>query len=282
MKLKKISIVAVSFAALILCFNSARAQVQPPMVGITPASVEAKITPGSSYTQVFTISNDTPVRLRFNCSVGDVWYDAQNQRITARAGTLPHTAANWIQFSPTEVVVEANSQATVKATITVPPSAAGSYYAMPDFEGMPADQPAPGATPAKGSTAAAAIGVRFRGVMMMTTTTGAEYNVEIMGGKVTPPSASSELEMALDIKNGGTAHANLRGAFAILNAAGTLVGRGSLDDKRFLPGQRKNLTAHWLGDLLPMGKYTCVITLNYDRVGSDPNTVVYELPFEVR
>lgn len=267
------------FASLILLCGSVFAQVKQGSVGILPASIDAKVKSGGSYTQNFTLTNNTSTRLRFSCSTIDYWYDEQNKRITGRPGTLPRTASLWVQFTPAEVVVEPNSTATVKAVVTVPQGVSGSFYTMPVFEAMPADKSANSNLQA--STATAAIGVRFRGLMMFTTEGTSEYNVEVINGRITPPTASSELNMHLELLNRGTAHAGVRGAFAILNTAGALVGRGSVQEKRFYPRQRNTLQSAWAGEL-PPGNYTCIVTLSYDRVGMNAASLVYELPFTVK
>ena len=269
------------FAAVILLSYFGIASAQQISVAITPASVDAKVNRGASYTQTFTLVNNTGARLRLKCSVADMWYDENNNRVTGRPGTLQRSASLWIQFSPDESIVEAHSSATVNAMVTVPQSAAGSYYSVPIFEAMPADSVLPDATLTKGNRAAATIGVRFNGLMMFTTVDDAEYKVEIMGGQITPPNASTELAMELDVRNGGTAHVFVHGAFAILSSTGVLVGRGAIQEKRYLPGQRSMLQTGWAGEL-PPGRYTSVITLTYDRVGAEPASLVYELPLVVR
>jgi hypothetical protein len=270
---------ACTWAALLCCFS--QTQAQQNSVAVTPASIDAKVKRGSSYTQTFTLTNNTGTRLRFKCSVADVWYDEDNKRITDRPGTLPRSASLWVQFSPSEVIVEPRSSGTVKAMVTVPATAAGGYYSVPVFEAMPADPVLADAALLKVSTARATIGVRFNGLMMFTTLDTSEYNVEFMGGQISPPTASSEFGMQLDVRNRSTTHAGVRGAFAILNATGMLAGRGTIEDKRYMPGQRKTLQATWAGEL-PPGAYTCVITLSYNRVGMEPATLFYELPFEVK
>lgn len=268
------------FSIINLLSGFVNAQPQPASVGITPSSIDAKVKRGSSHTQDFTITNNTAVRLRFRASAEDIWYDEQNNRLTGRSGTLPRSATLWMQFSPSEIIVEPHSSAVVKTVVTIPQTASGSFYTVPVFEGLPTDKPVtPGII--QTSAATATIGLRFRGLMMLTTDEGSEYNVEIMGGRITPPTASSELEMNLDIRNRGTAHAKVRGAYAVLNAAGKLAGRGKIEEKTYLPTQRKNLISHWSGELTP-GNYTCVVTLSYNRVGSEPSSLVYEIPFTVK
>ena len=269
----------IASAMLLSCFGNAPAQQNS--VAITPASIDAKVKRGTSYTQTFTLNNNTGTRLRFKCSVADVWYDENNRRLAGRPGTLPRSASLWVQFFPAEVIVGPRSSGTVKAIVTVPVTAAGGYYSVPVFDAMPADPLSSDTSPINVSTARATIGIRLNGLMMFTTFDTSEYNVEIMGGQISPPTAFSEFGMQLDVRNRSTAHVGVRGAYAILNAAGALAGRGTIEVKRYLPGQRKTLQSAWAGELKP-GIYTCVTTLSYNRVGLEPATLVYELPFEVK
>jgi hypothetical protein len=268
--------------AVFSCFSYAQAQKNSASVSITPASIDAKVQRGSSYTQLFTLTNSTSSRMRFRCSVADMGYDDNNNRLTGRAGTLPRSASLWIEFSPSEILVEPHRSGIVRVLVTVPATAAGGYYSVPVFEAIPVNEVAASAsTPAQVITAKAAVGVQFNGLMMFTTLEAAEYNIEIMGGKITPPTASAELALQLDIRNRGNAHARVHGAFAILDGSRALAGRGTLNDLRYLPGQRKLLETSWAGEL-PPGKYTAVITLSYDRVGRDAATLAYELPLVVQ
>jgi hypothetical protein len=284
MKMNKfLQLLVCSGIALLVCFSAARAQ--QASVAVSPASIEAKIKRGASYTQNFTLTNNTGSRLLVRCSFTDMWYDENNKRLNGHAGTLPRSASLWAQFAPTEIIIEPNSSGTVKAVITVPKSVGGSYYTVPNFDLSPVVKPLKSESYIKSedsdSVAGALIGITFRGLMMFTTEDGAEYNVEIMSGKISPPTASSELEINLDLRNRGTAHAKVRGSFAILNSSGALAGRGNINEKRYLPTQRDFIKSRWAGDL-PPGNYTCLVTLTYNRVGLEPTSLIYELPFTVK
>lgn len=265
---------AFGFALALTLASFAAAKAQGASVAITPAYIDAQVKRGTAYSKTFTITNGTKARLLFNCSVADYWYDEQNRRVEGRPGAFPRSASSWVQFSPPELVVESNSSAPVKLVITVPSGAAGGYYAAPVFEARPVT-PEPA-----GHSVRASVGISIHGVLMLTTEDAAEYNVEIMGGRVDPPTDSSELEVRLDVRNRGTAHARVRGVYAILNAAGRFVGRGKMKEKNLMPGQRGPYKSSWAGTLAP-GLYVVVATLSYDRAGAEPATVVYELPFEV-
>ncbi len=292
MSSKKIFIAVTCALLAAVCSGPARAQqttaVAPPAgpaaaaaVGITPISIDAKVKRGTTYTQTYTLSNNTPARMRFRCTVSDYWYDEQNRRVTDKPGTLPRSASAWVQLTPSEVVVEPHSSASVRAVVSVPLSAAGGYYTMPVFEATTDDASAVYTTGSGGTTATASIGFRFRGLMMLTTEDAAEYNVEIMDGAVKAPTASAPLELSLDVRNRSTTHARVRGSFVILDSSGAPAGRGRIQEKRFMPGQRGDYKAEWAGTLTA-GRYTAVVTLSYDRAGAEPATLVYELPFEAR
>jgi hypothetical protein len=274
--LNRIPIILVCTFAAILC-GLGTSQAHGQTLGITPALVDAKVKRGATYSQAFTISNNTGARLRLRCSVSDFWYGEHNERIDALPGTQPRSASTWVQFSPAEQVIEPNSSAVVNAVITIPQTAAGGYYTVPIFETEAAD-----ATLAAtiGKTATAAVMIRFRGLLLLTTEDATEYNLEVMNGRITPPTSSSELRMELDLRNRSTAHIRVHGMFAIVDPAGKLAGRGKVEEKRYLPGQRDTLKADWAGQLAP-GRYTTIVTLTYDRAGMSPATLVYELPLEV-
>jgi hypothetical protein len=238
--------------------------------------MDATVKRGASYTNTFTLANGTGSRLRVRCSVTDYWYDAQNQRVTGRPGSLPRSASLWVQFAPSEFTIEPHSSGSVNAVITVPQGANGGYYTSPTFETENADAAPPG--PA--GTMQANIKIRFQGLLLLTTEDATEYNVEIMAGQVSAPTASSPLKMNLDVRNRSTAHARVRGVFAVLDAWGKLAGHGEIEEKRFMPGQRDFFQTDWAGELAP-GRYTALVTLSYARAGMTPATLVYELPFEV-
>lgn len=272
------SIVA-AFVFTFLLFDSGQVQAQEQSLGISPIYVDATVKRGATYDEAFTIFNGTGTRLRFRFSLGDYWRDENNKRIDGRPGTLPRSASLWVQFSPPELIIEPGASANVKAIISVPQTAAGGYYTSPIFEAEAADK-VPESEQKPGNVTAS-VTVRVNGLIMLTTEDNAEYHIEMLGGQIRPPTQSSELQLSLDLRNRSTAHVRLRGALAILDSDGELAGRGKIEEKRYMPDQRDKLNALWAGELAP-GRYTAVVTLSYDRAGTQPATLVYEIPFEVK
>lgn len=265
-------------AALISTFlllGSNLALGQQASAGVTPGSVEATVKPGSTYTQSYVLSNNGSAPLRFRASVIDYWYDANDVRVFGPAGTLPHSASNWIQFTPAEVLVGPHSSGTIKATVTIPAGARGGYYSMPVFEGLPAVS-----TTSEKTGASTAIGFRFRGLMMLAIEGSNKYQLDLIGRKLSPPSATKPLELELQLRNNSTVHLRLRGSFAILDNLGAMAGRGKFEPVKVLPGQSKRMNLPWAGELSP-GAFTALVTVTYDRIGMEPATQVYEIPFVV-
>lgn len=266
-------LILLTLACTILCASTLRAQ----SLSLTPATIDAKVRRGGVYSHTFTLTNSTNTRLRVHCAVRDYWYDANNKRLTGRPGTLPRSASSWVQFSSSELIVEPNSSANIKAIVSIPQDAAGGYYTSPTFEAEAAEVLQ--LAPQSGNGSQANIKIRFQGLMLLTTEDATEYNVEIMDGRISPPTASSSLQMNLDVRNRSTTHARIQGVFAVLDASGKLAGLGKIEEKRYMPGQRDTVKAAWSGALAP-GHYTAVVTLSYNRVGMTPATLVYQVPFD--
>lgn len=254
-------------------------QTAPPPrggVGIAPAVAEVYAKRGTTITQTFTLDNSTAARVRFRCSTGDFWYNAENQLTFGPAGTKERSAALWVQFLPTEIIAEPYSSVTVKALVTIPADARGGYYLTPIFTGEAAPQT--DNTPQR--TPTASLAVELTGLMLIGVEDAADYRLAVLDGAITPPTANSELTLKAKIANQGTIHARVRGAFALLDVAGKVVGRGKIEPRTFLPGQSLELSGSWAGTL-PAGSYTALATFTYNRVGQTPATVVQEWPFRV-
>src|SRR6187397_2684966 len=102
----RLYVYVVCVSALLLS-TGAKAHAQKQSLGLTPALVDANVKRGLTYTQNFTVVNNTTTRLRFHCMVSDYWYDEQtNARVMGRPGTLPRSASTWVQFAPEEVIVD--------------------------------------------------------------------------------------------------------------------------------------------------------------------------------
>lgn len=257
------------FCLISLCSAAAFAQKQS--VGLSPASVDAEVERGKIYTQEYTVNNQTTTRVRFRATAADIWYDEKNQPVEDRAGTLPHSAATWIQFNPAEIIIEPMSAGKFTTIITVPENASGGHYARLFFDGEAADQPKEGS--------AATVAFRLGGLLLLATANSI-YRLEVVESHVSPPTAATGLKLTLDVANLSNSHILLRGSYALLDANNRVAGRGKIVEKRYFPGQRQSLEALWGGELKP-GNYTAIITLTYPRAGTEPATTVHQQSFVV-
>jgi hypothetical protein len=116
----------VSAIALILAPGAAAAQVS---VEASPLRVEVQAWPGSSNTQAVTLTNVAGQRVRVRVSLSD-WHLSRDgapqfeEPLAARA----YAATAWVRFAPPELTIEANAQAAVRFTVTVPRDAAPAGY----------------------------------------------------------------------------------------------------------------------------------------------------------
>lgn len=262
-----LSLVAVALSGLMLSADAAGAQ----SLGLAPAEVIQTFTPGQPFKVEFSVSNAGSQPIAIRTSVTDLWYNDANEKTFGPAGSSPHSAANWIQFVPRIVTVDAKSSAKLTAFVTPPAIARGGYYAVVFVESKP--ELAQPATPAAQPVYA---NIRLGALMLLTAAGTDEYGVHLSKVSLTPPTDSENLKLAVTIANDSNTHIFPQATLAIFNAAKQLVAKAQASEKRYLPGQTDTLTMTWSGKL-PPGEYEGVLTVVYG--GTQVQT--RSLPFTV-
>lgn len=247
------AVAALSFGCLLLASQPAGAQ----SLALAPAEVIQTFIPGQPIKVEFSVSNssDQPVAIR--SSVTDLWYDEKNDKTFGPAGSSPHSAANWIEFVPRIVTVDARSSTKLTAFITPPADARGGYYAVAFIESKPelVRSTTAGAQPVYAN-------IRLGALILLTAAGTEQFDVKLGDVALTPPTASENLHVTLSVANHSNAHIFPKASLAVFNDDKQLVARGEAPEKRFLPGQTDTLAVTWSGEL-PSGNYEGVLTVIY-------------------
>ena len=262
--------VRLAFAAVLSLLVAHVASAQS--LSLAPAEVIADFTPGQPVHVDFSVSNsgNDPVAIR--SSVTDLWYDDKNEKVFGPAGSSPRSAANWIQFVPRYATVPPHSSARLSAFITPPVSADGGYYAVVFVESKPELVHPPSA-----ETQPVYANIRL-GALVLLTAKGTENDrLELSNIRLTPPTASQQLELTLTASNKGNTHVFPKATLAILGTNRTLVAKADADPKRLLPGQIDDLTLTW-GGTLPPGSYDGVLTVMYGNTQVQTRTLTFSVP----
>jgi hypothetical protein len=241
-------------------------------IGISPAIINEKFTPGQTLTFPVSVANTGSAPLYLKTLSSDLWFEPEtNERTLLPAGTHERSAANWVSFVPQELTVPPKSSSVVNVVVTPRGSAAGGYYAVLFFESRP--ELAEEATEKK-----AAVYANFRvGALLLLTARGTEqYHVNISEFKVTPPDRTHNLSAEFRVDNQSNTHIMPQVKLAVVDSGKHLVGKADGDLVRFMPGQKNTFRISYPGTLNP-GDYTAIVTI----VHEGGQVVTRELPFQV-
>ena len=257
--------------AMLGVLAAAGAPAQAQSLALAPAEVVQTFTPGQPLKIEFSVSNSGSQPVAVRTSVTDLWYNEKNEKTFGPAGSSPHSAANWIQFVPRIVTLEAKSSTKMTAFVTPPAGARGGYYAVVFVESKPELVRQP--------TEAQPVYANIRlGSLILLTAAGTEnYDVKLTDVTLSLPSASEDLKLSVTIANRSNTHVFPKASLAIFSADKRLVAKAEAADKRLLPGQTDSVSMTWTGTLAP-GEYEGVLSVIY--AGNQIET--RSLPFRIR
>jgi hypothetical protein len=238
-------------------------------LAIAPGQMEYRFKPGVPFKFELAISNRGAAPVFMKMSVTDFWYNEKNDKLFTSPGTSPQSAANWIEFVPRQITVPADGSGKVQVIVTPPAQAAGGYYAVVFAESKP--QLAEQATTEK---KAVYTNMRLGSLVLLSAENTETYKIEVSDAKFSPPTANDPLKLVFTLANKGNSHIFPVIKVAVLNSKHEVVLKTEGETKRFLPGQKDQVSARWAGTL-PLGDYTAILTVLY---GNDSN-YTQEFPF---
>jgi hypothetical protein len=234
---------------LILSLPAYSAEGGGSTITLTPAVVMLEARSGQTATQTFTVDNHTPGRFSFELAALDVVV-RNGTRTFVDAGETSGGIAQTAVFTPRFISLEPGQSASVLMTVTVPESPQSrAIVAM-----------------FRGTTA-----VAFRGGIAITGSIGAlvtftlskQFHIENSAGGEVRVSSGKRLSLSQPLVNNGAEPVVPKGIVAILNAAGTLVGKIPVTGQRLLPGEKGEFKAEYPTPLNP-GKYRALTSLKYE------------------
>ena len=218
-------------------------------ISLAPAVVMLSGQPGQAHRQTLRLTNHTSRELAFRLEAQDV-LAVDGRREFIPAGERPGSIAATAVFSPKEVVIAPGAVGIAEVIVTMP---RGS-----DLRGV--------AAVFRGQTV---IG-HDRGVAMtaslgslITFTLSGNLTLEAADPQVSEQTSTSNLALSEQVTNVGSEPVVASGAVAVLNEAGTLIGKVPVEPQRLLPGERLPFKAEYPA-LLPSGRYRAIFSLEYD------------------
>lgn len=232
-------------------------------LGLTPASLQLRGAPGQGLTQSFRVVNNTSRPLTLRGDALDLLV-REGKQVRVPAGELRGSLAGAITIAPREQRVEPGGVATFDVTFSVPleTDIRAVIVRFASVEGTDSGLPSVSLGLALGS--------------LVTFTLSDDVEVEPLPLDVIPSTATRNLAFRQGLRNVGSEPFYAKGAVAILDQSGLLVGKLDIKGSCFLPGREAALDLEY-PEQLPIGSYRALLTLQY-REG----VLTTEALFEIR
>ena len=170
---------------------------------VDPARVEMAIPAGKRRGKTLTVKNSQSDAIHLRVYATDVVYLPNGTHEFPPAGSTEWSCASWIQVTPTELDVPAQSSREVRVSVIAPSQVSGGHYAMLFFETGPSYQEQ-------------GIGVNFRiGALVEAVIPGTEQRqIKFTDLSFSPPS-----EIRFGLFNEGNVYVRPKGKVKIFDAS---------------------------------------------------------------
>ncbi len=240
-------------------------------LGLAPAQVVEKFTPGVPFQFKLATVNNGDQAVEMTVHITDFWYNEKNEKVFNPPGTSARSAANWIQFVPEKFVVGPHGTPEMKAIVTPPSDAKGGYYAVLFVESKPQlsfDKTKDGRS--------VFTNMRIGCLVLLSAENTEDYKIKVSDVSLIPPAGNQGMSLNFNLENAGNTHIFPIARVALMDSQHKLVGKAESEPKRFLPGQKDAIHVNWDGEL-PPSDYTAVLTVEY---GED-KIETRQIPFHV-
>lgn len=256
--LRKIAFFLTALCALPMTM---RAAATTGTIAVSPAVVMLRGAAGQTTTQTLTVTNGSSQPFSFEMQANDVVIENGRRRFSP-AGQIAGSIAATAAFSQKLVTVAPGESKQIGVTVTIPANpAARAIVAL--FHGTNKIEK-------NGFQMTASVGT------LLTFTLSDNVAMEALPLAVTTPSAAANLTIAQQCTNSGREPLVAKGMLAIVGAAGNLIGKTTLPERRLLPGETTDIRAEYGGDLAP-GHYRALVTYDVES-----KVVTSSAEFEVR
>lgn len=228
-------------------------QIDPPGprggISLSPSVVMLSGQQGQAYRQTLRLMNHTSRELAFRLEAQDVVAD-EGRRTFVAAGERSGSVAATAVFSPKELVIAPGAVGVADVTLTLPAnSTVRGMAAIFRGQTVVGSQHGVAMTASLGS--------------LITFTLSANTRLDAADPEVSDQTDTRNLALSAWVTNVGAEPVVANGTAAVLNEAGTLIGKVPVEPQRLMPGERLPFKAEYPALLAP-GRYRAILSLEYD------------------
>lgn len=218
-------------------------------ISLSPAVVMLSGQPGQAHRQTLRLTNHTSRELAFRLEAQDVVAD-EGRRAFIAAGERSDGIAATAVFLPKQIVIAPGATGVADVIVTMPSrSSVRGVAAIFRGQTVVGNQ--------RGVAMTASLGA------LITFTLSEDLRLDAAEPSVSAQTNASNLAVSEWVTNVGTEPVVAGGAAAVLNDAGTLVGKIPVEPQRLMPGERLAFNAEYPALLAP-GQYRAILSLEYD------------------
>ncbi len=255
--MKKIIVIIIFL--LIICPNAFSFNMR-----IDTRKVKLEVEPNQVYRGGIRIDNPTKDAVRVRVYLEDFKYikPFDGTKDFFPPGSTENACAKWISFSPQEFTLAPFAKTNVNYIVTVPKDVSGGYYAVQFFETALGEMPDP-KSQEKNLLVKGRIGSLF---LVETKDSIRKTDIEDIS------SIGNKIQGRL--RNKGNTVLSGKGSFYVMDNKGEVFDRGVIKEMYLSSGDSTDI-AFELGDSIPIGDYTLIISLDL----GEGNVYVKEVGF---
>lgn len=247
---------------LILLISFARAS----DIGLSPPRLELSLRPGETVTETVTLLTEAFSEQQVQVTIGDWTLDPLGELVLLPVGSLPASAALWIEPETSDFILPARSNRDFRLSVTLPSDSAldGTYHAMVFFTVVPPQ--------AEGDGLSVVTTTRI-GLTLYLTVAGTEES----GSELIDLFQEDDTSLTLVVVNLGNTVMRLGGRLELRGEDGAVRYTIAIPDLPVLRESEREVTLELPQGMTP-GFYTALALIEDSRGG----LLAGELPLEIR
>lgn len=246
---------------LSIFFLTSFCQAQDFSMTLDQSKVRLIIPPGGSKAGIIKARSFSKKSIRVKVYAEDWLYDKtqDGSKSFFPEKTTPLSCAEWVKFSPAELIIGPLGTGTVNYVVRLPEDAVGGHYCVIFFESQVIESPVEQkGAPSNELRVGTELHVRLGSLFYIEAKGKIDRKVDL-GNFSASINTDKNLELKFDFKNTGNTDITADTTFDIMDKKGNVYARGKFNTVYTLPGDSAVLSSVWK-EPLKKGNYDCVIT----------------------
>lgn len=253
----RINLLTIFFTLILLSLSS------PVFSSITVSrsNIYFEIRPGENYTGSFQVRNIGEEPENIEVYLMDWNKNVYGEVHFVKARTMPQSLAEWVEFFPSNFVLEKGKRQEIKFTVTIPRAERGPHWTAFFVRGEP--KPVGEFEFESGGKSSLAVGVGYAIGLCQVDSERAVAKAKITNMRIIPANPEdSPMKVKVELENTGTTFLRPWGRVEFRDEKGATVDKVDIKRFRILPEAKRILEIPYEGKLKP-GRYLALAIIDF-------------------